>query len=415
MSCTTDNLNHPLTDDTTALLKEVDRCVACGLCLDSCPTYAVTQVEGHSPRGRILLASGLASKRLAYSEQAREYLQACLHCGICEQVCPANVAYGKIIDRSKSLLLEHKLLKPVPAWLRLLLDYPRWRNLLGVVVEIWQRSGLQRLFRKYRLLQSLGATGLARFEAMLPTSIARRTHTISGQQRVQLFSGCVGALVERPTLVAAQGLLEMSGYTVETSRAQGCCGALYQHNGEISKAQQCLQDNALQLNDIPLISCASGCGAHWKQFAPAADQHDIMDFLWGCTALEFEPLEATVALHAPCTAKNALHDSDAPLKMLSKIAGLKVQMMADEVSGSQECCGAGGVDILQASDIASQLMDAKIEALKETGANMLLTTNTGCAMHFRRALHHRKMDIPVIHPCVLLYQTMQVSNRKLKR
>ncbi len=386
-------------DTAQRLTLGADRCVACGLCLKECPTYAVTRNETDSPRGRVMLMQALASAKLAADQTLTMHLERCLHCGRCERACPSNVPYTQMIDDAKALLRRQQALPPLPRWL----DYPvrhTWAmKFLGWCVWLWQYSHKQKAARKLRLLGR--NTRLAALESMLPQTLPRRRYRASGNAdkgEVSLFAGCVGRLSEGPTLAAARCLIRASGFAVKTPSRQACCGALYQHNGDTETAQQCMRKNFAAFGHDTIVSVATGCGAHWQQ---AGARHcDIHDFLLQQDGLTFAPLDATVALHTPCTACAALEQADAPLRLLRQIPRLKVTALPDKTG----CCGAGGAHVLKSLETGEMLIREKVADLRASGARMLLTSNTGCAMHFRRALRAQDTDIPVMHPIVLLCQ-----------
>jgi len=83
---------------------ESDRCVRCGLCLPHCPTYQDKKHEGESPRGRLMLLEGLATKSLSVTESAKSYLNHCLECGKCEEVCPLKVKFSAIFNAGKKII-----------------------------------------------------------------------------------------------------------------------------------------------------------------------------------------------------------------------------------------------------------------------------------------------------------------------
>ena len=410
METGTNNASSTLAD-ARALYAAADRCVACGLCLKDCPTYAVTRNEANGPRGRVMLMAALADNRLPPGGTLSSHLEQCLHCGNCERVCPANVAYNEMIDHAKALLRRRRALRPLPWWFNRLLRDAGARKLLGWLVGAWQRSGAQAAARKHRLIEW---GGLGAFESMLPRALVRRPAPVQAAPKgeVRLFTGCVAELSERPTTAAMRHLLNACGYAVKTPARQHCCGAMHRHNGELEAARRCMRRNLAAFGDATIITAATGCGAHWRQFGPSARHCDIHDFLArdaNLAALQFEPLDAVVALHIPCTARDALVRADAPVRLLQRIPGLKLRLLQDD-SG---CCGAGGAHILRRFASGDKLLQDKIKALQQSGADMLLTLNTGCAMHWRRGLHAQNIAIPVIHPAVLLYlQHKRASTRR---
>ena len=115
------------------------KCVKCGLCLPSCPTYNLTQNECESPRGRIALLDGLASEHLPLTKKMQIYLDHCLHCGACEAVCPAQVEYGKLIDQGQALISMQNVQHRLPKVMDLVLRYSVLLKLATFILRYQKR------------------------------------------------------------------------------------------------------------------------------------------------------------------------------------------------------------------------------------------------------------------------------------
>ncbi len=392
--------------DTTSLREDlvagVDRCVMCGLCLPHCPTYLVTRNEADSPRGRLSLMAALAQDQLRADVVLTTHLDQCLHCLRCQRACPAEVAYAGLIDGAKELLRAEKALPPPPWWLRQLLDRAALRRALARLVGLLQRSGLQKISMP------------AKYRAMLPQAPARvrarRRAGARGETRgtVLLFTGCVAEITDQTTLGDARLLLQAAGFDVRLPPGRTCCGALDQHGGDPRRARRCKEQNLKAFDgEAPIVSCASGCGAQWCEYGgEAARRHfDILDFLHRAEqdagqTLAFAPLAQpeTMALHTPCTQPGTAGRVSAAKGLLAGVAGLDLVDLPDRTG----CCGAAGLHLLRQSDMGGRLIADKIEGLEAMGVKTLLTTNIGCAIHFRRALHARGLEVSVMHPVSLL-------------
>ncbi len=398
----------------------------CGLCLPHCPTYHKTRDEAESPRGRISLIQGLNSGHLPYSEKLAGHLDRCLSCRACEAVCPSGVRYGEIIDGARAALAEQR--PPAPRWQRL-----AWRWTTRLLAE---RSQLYRATRALRLIQKSGLQTLARFsgitrrgqlarlDALLPPLQALPAWPqyipARGAARgdVGLFLGCASDAVDRDSLNAAITLLTRLGYGVHLPAAQTCCGALHQHAGESATANEFAQRNLAAFNAQPLaaiISVASGCGAtladypraHGNAFtAPVRDISEFLNDISWPEDIRCAPLPKKVAVHDPCTLTHVLRKQQAPYSLLARIPQIDLIPLAD----NRRCCGAAGSYMLSQPDMAESLRDDKITALKDSGADILLTSNIGCALHLRAGLRAAGMDIEIMHPVTLLARQIKKAN-----
>ena len=392
------------------IIADSDRCVMCGLCLPHCPTFNIERNEADSPRGRILLAKAIAKKQLKADEDARMHLESCLHCLHCEQVCPAKVPYGELIDSAKHHLHQERQTTPLPLWLKLIIG-SRWlRFLFALFVKLYQYSGLQTWLRKSDLFKR---STVASWDAML----ARRHHMPAAKLRpainpkpktIALFTGCVATISDQNTLKATRKLLTAAGIKVQSNNQQHCCGAIHQHIGDSEYAQRLMQKNSAAFKpDIPIVSCASGCGGRLQQYDNelSTRHYDIHAFLAEHSQhLAFRGLSETVALHTPCSMQNILKQQKMPKRLLSLIPNLSVVPLTPE----KTCCGAAGIQILQHQTQGNVLADDTIDAMKKTNANILLTSNVGCAMHLRRRIWQRELNYEVMHPVLLLYKQLQM-------
>ena len=393
------------------LLADSDRCVMCGLCLPHCPTFNIEHNEADSPRGRILLAKALAQQQLNADQSVRIHLESCLHCLHCERVCPAKVPFGELIDDAKHYLYQKKQITPLPLWLKLVIASRKLRFLFALFVRLYQRSGIQSWLRQQDFFKRLA---IASWDAMLARQhyipVAKSFPEIdSGHKTVALFSGCVASISDQDTLKATKQLLMAAGFKVQSNKAQHCCGAIHQHTGNSECAQRLMLKNAQAFKtDIPIVSCASGCGSQLQQYDNeiSTRHYDIHAFLSKYAKnLTFRELPKTVALHTPCSMQNILQQQEMPEKLLSRIPKLVVIPLKPKAA----CCGAAGIHILQQQTQGDALADDTIDAMKKTHAEILLTSNVGCAMHLRRRIWSRGISYEVMHPAPLLYKQLQTT------
>lgn len=390
-------------------LADADRCVKCGLCLPHCPTYAQTQHEGDSPRGRIALMQGFATGIIPLTERLEQHLDGCLGCRACEPVCPAKVPYGQLIDAGRQLLAMRKPSRTrAYRWLAPWLTQRRRRHLLGTLLWLYQRSGLQYLLRTTR---ALGHGPLARLESLLPRlSLPRALPTTAATAHAQLFTGCMGEWADRETLLGSARLAAALGVPLNIPKDQTCCGALHQHAGLHDDAAALAQQNlrAFGMADQPVLCSASGCTATLMEYAQLAGRagsafsmrvQDIHRYLlshWR-DDVSLRSLDATVLLHTPCTMRNIVKQADPVRALLHKIPGLQVIDLP-----SPHCCGAAGSHVLQQPERADALLEATLQEVTPTQAAMLITTNIGCAVHLAAGLRRKGLRMEVLHPTALL-------------
>ena len=270
------------------------RCVHCGLCLSSCPTYSTLRVETESPRGRIALMRAVHEGRVGISDRIVSHWEMCLQCRACEAVCPSGVPYGRIMEYTRGQVLNQDkqgaALKRVDRlFLRAALPHPKRLRFGFGLLRLYQRTGLRKLVRASRLLKLLPGA-LAQMEDQLPdlkeaffgpgkrVYPARPTTTPAHPELVEgravaLLSGCVMPLMQGDTMRAAVRVLTRNGCSVAVPPGQVCCGALNLHAGDLETARRLARRNidiflALESNmpGFRIITASAGCGSNMKEY-----------------------------------------------------------------------------------------------------------------------------------------------------
>ena len=405
-------------------IPEPMECMRCAMCLGSCPTYKVMQVEEHSPRGRVRMIERLLRKGEVLSTDELAAFQACTLCRACETVCPSKVRYADLYHQANETI---KVKSRPPLAVRLLLGLATVRQpgqrLLQHLLQLTQATGLT------RLLKYLPVPPRSSWKQMITLlSLPSRTKKIAklnpGLPPVQgktviLFRGCVTNLLETRTHEATIKLLTRLGYDVRLADDQTCCGAMHAHNGDLVRAKACAKQNRDAFARNPnqqVIFNASGCGAFIKEYSvllgkeskPELDPptNDILDVLIESKRLDelkFRPLNKGVAVHEPCSQRNVLKNHAAVYQLLSRIPGLQIA----ELDGNNLCCGAGGTRMLTHPEIAEPLRNDKLAAFVESEAQLLVSSNITCALNLSSGAPTDGKRIDVIHPVVLLAQQLE--------
>lgn len=407
-------------------------CVHCGLCLPVCPTYLQLGNENDSPRGRIYLMRAVAEGRLQWDDTVVGHLDLCLECRACETACPAGVEYGHLLESARAEIEQvhprstrHRWLNgmlrdrilPFPDRLRLALAPVRLLQRLGVA------DGLARalpgdLGTLLSVLPPVPSSSGTPLPEVVPAVGTRR-------YRVALLTGCVGSVLFERANIATVEVLTRNGCEVVIPRDQGCCGALHHHTGAPDTARELGRRNlaAFDPDSVDaIITNSAGCGSTLKEYGRlfAEDEQwaqkarkfgekvkDIAEFLAAIgPEAPSQPLQRKVTYHDACHLAHGQGVREQPRQLLEMIPGVECVPLRD----SDRCCGSAGMYNIMQPEMAGQLLQNKIEAILETGADTVATGNPGCAMHIARGLRERGLPIDIKHPVELLAESYGENN-----
>jgi len=416
------DLNLLQTPEYTRMLAQ---CIHCGLCLSACPTYAVFGTEMDSPRGRIALMRAAAEGRIEpedFRGVFARHIQLCLACRACETACPSGVKYGRLVEVAR-LVVERNRRPSVGEralrWLGTRLAMPRLGLLKGMARLLWlyQKIGLQSLVRRLDFLPR----SLKAMESILPPLTLqftdhKRPATALGQARGQLlfFTGCIQEAFLSSVNQATLRVLQRNGYTVHVPAAQTCCGAAHIHLGDLELARQLARRNIdAFLNgggQYEAIICnAGGCGVALKEYGHlladdpvyaaraaefAAKVRDVSEFL--VDHLHRPPrgqVQARATYADSCHLRHGQKVIKQPRQLLKGIPGLELV----ELQAPDRCCGSAGVYNIAEADTASQVLDAKMADIAATGAELIVTSNTGCHLQLMAGVRRAGLAAKVMH------------------
>ena len=379
-------------------------CVACGLCLPHCPTYRVTGEESASPRGRIAAMRSVAEGLAEPDDVFAGFMDLCLVCRACEDVCPSHVPFGRMAERARVQVEPLRSRRE---------RFLRWLG-LGVVLPskrlLWLAAALQPLGR---LLLPRRVRSLVPHRSELFGRLPRVTEP-SGAARgtVALLSGCVQDRWFRDVNRATIRVLARNGWRVLVPKRQRCCGALAAHHGRLDTARALAERNVRAFADADVVVVnAAGCGAHLKEVgellgseaasAFSAKVRDVMELLHD-EGLTTSPSTGAgvdrVAYHDACHALRAQRIREQPRALLRRIPGLDVA----EIPDGDVCCGAAGLYNVLEPEMSSELRGRKADAIVSTGASVVASANPGCTMQIAAGLRELGEQKEVVHPIELL-------------
>lgn len=378
---------------------DLNACVACGLCLPHCPTYRLTGEESASPRGRITAMRAVQEGRAATDETFADFMDLCLVCRACEDVCPSHVPFGRMMEAARTQIEPLRSRRA---------RYARW---IGLDVVLPSRT----LTRVAGALAPLARPFLPRRVRSLiprgrrPSGRLPRVTEPEGEIRgtVALLSGCVQDLWFRRVNVATIRVLAGNGWRVIVPRSQTCCGALAAHNGRLDTARRLARKNGAAFAGIDhVVVNAAGCGAHMAAYGDLVDGaglpvRDVMAFLHE-EGLRVDPgslpARTVVAYHDACHALRAQGIHRQPRELLGAIGNLQLV----EIPNGDRCCGAAGIYNVTEPEMSGRLMREKAEAVASTGASVVASANPGCTMQLLAGLDEIGRTLDVVHPIELI-------------
>jgi glycolate oxidase iron-sulfur subunit len=415
---TAKQLNSPRLAEVDKILR---RCVHCGFCTATCPTYVLLGDERDSPRGRIYLMKEMFEHDRRASPEVQRHVDRCLSCLSCMTTCPSGVDYMHLVDHARVHIEEtgkrgfrERLAR---ALIAATLPYPdRFRQALRAARFARPFAGLLRRlgFKELVAMLELAPAGLLRSGSFAgPGTAATKTERL---RRVILLAGCAQQVLRPEINDATIRLLARRGVDVEVAPGAGCCGALVHHMGREADAIAMAKHNIDAWTRVidkgdpvdAVVVNASGCGTTVKDYGHllarepkyaeraakiAGMARDVTEFIG---SYDLGPPKRwsslRVAYHSACSMQHGQRIIDEPRKLLRN-AGFTVV----EVPEGHLCCGsAGSYNILQPA-IAADLRDRKVDNIKSVRPDLVATGNIGCLTQLASG-----MDIPIAHTVELL-------------
>jgi len=397
-----------------AMAHAIEKCVHCGFCLPTCPTYALLGEEMDSPRGRILLMKSALEGSLAV-EETLPYVDKCLGCLGCVTACPSGVPYGELLTPYRAYAEQRRsrpFIEKLARWLtNATLPYPvrfSWAAHLGQFARPF-KNWLPAPFAAMLTLLPDHLPVARPLPAVYPAQGQRRA-------RVALLTGCVQSVLAPAINWATLRVLARNGVEVIIPAQQGCCGALLTHTGEAEGGRRLARRNLrIFPNDVDaLLTNAAGCGSGIKDYGLwfkglpdetaavmlARKTYDVSEFLISLGLVSPPPLPQplTIAYHDACHLAHAQGITTAPRRLLKQIPNLTLR----EIPEGELCCGSAGTYNLEQPALAYQLGKRKAENIARVNSAVVVSGNIGCLIQIQTHLKQLGQALPVYHTLEIL-------------
>lgn len=460
--------NKPVNDLAEALklnldYEELTNCMRCGFCQPACPTYTETGIEAASPRGRIALMKAVADGLMEPDEAFKDQLDLCLGCRACEPVCPSDVKYGHLLEQARETIEQHTEHPPHIRFARNIMFrhvFPKQQRmkLLGMGLQLYQKSGLQWAARKSGVLK-LFPDSMRQMEAILPEARSQGVIEKLGTYypakgtavaKVGMFRGCIMDVLFTETNIRTVKLLSEAGFDVILPETQNCCGALHAHSGEMETARELAKRNVKAFQDAGvdyIVSNAGGCGALLMEYDHLLHEDsewadggawfaervlDVSELILNkgrmpvfkdfpgvsAAAVSAETLNSSsepaartqppatlVTYQDSCHLRNVMRGGAAPRTLMNKVENVRFI----ELKNADKCCGSAGIYNILQPDMATQILDHKMEDVKKTNAHYLVTSNPGCLLQMKLGIERENIGdaMKAVHLVDFLYERLE--------
>jgi glycolate oxidase iron-sulfur subunit len=390
----------------------VRKCVHCGMCNATCPTYQILGDELDGPRGRIYLIKDMLENNKPGNEKIAKHLDRCLSCYGCMTTCPSGVNYMHLIDHGRNHL-EKTYKRPIVqrifrSFLSLTLPNPKVFRALSVLVNI------------VRPLSFIFPEFIKNSMKLMPTKLPKKTlkiqkvYSVKKKKpvaRVALLTGCVQKVVSPEINESTIRLLNRHHVEVIVLPKINCCGSLDHHMGNEKAAHELFKKNInlwyeeyLNSGLTAIISNTSGCGTTLKDygFIFRDDKEmkkkakkiseltkDVSEFLDKDIKLNFKKNEKTykIAYHSPCSMQHGQNVHQQPINLIKKTGNEVLNIPEGHL-----CCGSAGTYNILQQKIAKKLLQNKVENIEKVEPDFISTGNIGCMSQISSGT-----NIPIVH------------------
>ncbi|WP_448588218.1 (Fe-S)-binding protein [Thermocrinis sp.] len=369
------------------------KCVKCALCKSVCPTYPYIEEEGGFARGRLMLAEMLLKGEIPKTREAYKHLDQCAMCRRCEWVCPNGVEYKEIMvnvrDAQGKSFIKESGLKALD-----LLQSNVGRKTVKFLGKLMDKLPLEEVKVPF-------PTGAVKF---MPKpdgkAFSLRGKTFKAQEekgRLLFFTGCMIDAFYSKTGESVIKLMNRAGWTVIVPEDIKCCGAPHYYSGNKSAFEKLREHNLKEMNkyeyDAVVVACPTCGGALQEDYGIEKKVFDFSEIVHE-SQLSFKGEGEKTTFHVPCHSYSAMKVSE------KVFYGVIQRVEGDElVKGEKDksCCGFAGLFSITNPELSKNIQREKIEDVKKTGAQVVLTSCPGCVLNLRDGTKAHKTGQRVMH------------------
>ena len=394
------------------------KCVHCGFCNATCPTYQIVGDELDGPRGRIYLIKDMLENDKPANEKITKHIDRCLSCYSCMTTCPSGVNYMHLVDHARNHI-EKTFTRPF--FDRLI------RSLLSKILPsptLFRIAGYSaRLFYPFRFLFPKKIKNMLRY---MPNSFPaskqenKEIYPSAGKTyaRVALLTGCVQRVISPQINDATIDILNRHGVEVIVPKQVDCCGSLNHHLGKEDLAHKSFINNINswfnwyeEKNLDAILVTTSGCGTTLKDYGYIFRDHpdkelrkkakmvsslakDVTEYLGKNIKLNYmkKDKKFKIAYHSACSMQHGQKIHQQPMDLLKKTGNEIV-----EIPDGHLCCGSAGTYNLLQDEMASELLKRKVSNIDKVRPDFISTGNIGCMTQISSGT-----KIPIVHTIEIL-------------
>jgi glycolate oxidase iron-sulfur subunit len=402
--------------DNKSSEKILRKCVHCGFCNSTCPTYNLLGDELDGPRGRIYLIKDMLEKNKPANEKIVKHIDRCLSCYSCMTTCPSGVNYMHLIDHGRAHIektykrpFKEKIIRDFLSWALPKSSHFKFISILTLFVKPFVFFFPKNLREMINLMPKTFPKKTIPKMEVYPTKGRKKAFA-----RVALLAGCVQKVISPQINEATIRLLNRHGIEVIVPKSVECCGSLNHHLGKEKVAKETFKNNInIWYNEYldngldAIISNTSGCGTTLKDYGYIfrSDKDfkkkarkisnltmDITEYLEEKVKLNFDSSKKIrkkykIAYHSACSMQHGQKIHRQPMNLIKKTGNDVIEIPEGHI-----CCGSAGTYNLLQNKIANDLLKDKVFNIEKIKPEFISTGNIGCITQIASGT-----KIPILH------------------